>query len=133
MHLVTADETAAACPGCGVLSSSVKGHATTRPRDVRTGLRRCGWWHKRRWRCAERACPRASFTESIPEVPARAKMTRRPRAECGAGIAERFTRVQAGARNYGVSWPVGHVAFVAHVQAPLAAPLPPVRVLGIEP
>jgi transposase len=36
-HVVTADETAAACPSCGVVSTSVKGHATTRPRTSRTG------------------------------------------------------------------------------------------------
>lgn len=50
VHVVTADETARACPWCGVFSSSVKQHVTTRPADLRYGddgieLR----WHKRRW------------------------------------------------------------------------------------
>ena len=39
----------------------------------------------------------------------------------------------AGGRGrYRVSWPVAHAAFVAHVDAELAAPLPPVEVLGID-
>ena len=37
VHVVTADETAAACPSCGVVSSARKGSATTRPRDVAYG------------------------------------------------------------------------------------------------
>lgn len=132
-HVVTVDESAAACPGCGVFSSSVKGWVSTRPRDIPYGeapirLR----WRKRRWRCRERECARGSFTESLPAVPARARVTTRLRAECGAGVAERFSCVQAGAEHYQVSWPVAHAAFVAHVQGDLEAPLPPVVVLGID-
>ena len=132
-HVVTDDETAAACPACGVFSSSVKGHATTRPRDIPYGEKPVRLvWHKRRWRCRERACPRGSFTESIPAVPARARVTTRLRSECGAGVAERFSCVQAGAEHYRVSWPVAHRAYIAHVDPPLAQPLPPVAVLGID-
>ena len=39
-HVVTDDETAAACPACGVFSSSVKDRATTRPRDIPYGQNR---------------------------------------------------------------------------------------------
>src|SRR5215212_319942 len=103
------------------------------PGTSRTGTRGWGWvWRKRRWRCRERACGRASFTESLPAVPARARVTTRLRGECGAGIAERFSCVLAGAAHYRVSWPVAHAAYVAHVQAALAAPLPAVAVLGID-
>jgi len=108
-HMFTADETAAACPSCGAVSTSVKGHAVTRPRDVPYGVAPVDLvWHKRRWRCREAARPRvrASFTESLPAVPARARVTARLRRECGAGVAERFSCVQAGARHYRVSWPV---------------------------
>jgi len=34
VHLVTADETASACPSCGVFSDSIKGLVFTRPRDI---------------------------------------------------------------------------------------------------
>lgn len=37
VHVVTADETASACPGCGVFSTSVKAYLTTRPKDVPYG------------------------------------------------------------------------------------------------
>ena len=92
VHLVTADETASACPSCGVLSVCLKRRVCTRPRDIpyRTrGLRLI--WHKRRWRSKERLCP-----------------------HCG------------------VDWSIVHAAFVEHVRVPLAAPLPPVKVLGID-
>ena len=132
-HLVTADETAAACPACGVVSTSVKGHAVTRPRDIPYGEAPVHLvWRKRRWRCREAACPRGSFTESLPAVPAGARVTTRLRRECGAGIADRFTCVQAGALHYQISWPVAHAAYVAHVEQALTAPLPPVCVLGID-
>jgi transposase len=132
-HVVTAEESAAACPSCGVVSTSVKGHAVTRPRDIPYGQAPVRLvWHKRRWRCRERACTRKTFTESLPAVPARARVTTRLRRECGAGIADRFSCVLAGAQHYLVSWPVAHRAYVAHVDQTLAAPLPPVAVLGID-
>jgi hypothetical protein len=59
-------------------------------------------------------------------------VTTRLRRECGVGIADRFTCVQAGAEHYRVSWPVAHRAYVAHVGELLAEPLPPVCVLGID-
>ena len=34
VHLSTGDEGAAACPSCGTVSTSPKGRATTRPRDL---------------------------------------------------------------------------------------------------
>ncbi|MFJ6215660.1 transposase family protein [Streptomyces sp. NPDC092296] len=51
------DETARACPACGVFATRVKGSAVTRPRDLpygESGLesRR----HKRRWWCREAGC-----------------------------------------------------------------------------
>ena len=133
VQVVTDDDTAAACPACGVMSTSLRGAAVTTPRDIPYGDRPIRLvWHKRRWRCREAGCPRGSFTESVPAVPARARLTTRLRRECGAGIADRFTCVSAGADYFGVSWPVAHAAYVAHVTDPLAAPLPGVSVLGID-
>jgi hypothetical protein len=34
LHVLTDDESAAACPACGVFSSSVRQRRTTRPRDL---------------------------------------------------------------------------------------------------
>jgi transposase len=132
-QVLTADETASACPECGVVSTSVKGHAITRPRDIPYGNAPVELvWRKRRWRCQEVACPRGSFTEALPAVPARARLTTRLRRECGAGIADQFTCVQAAAVHYRLSWRVAHDAYVAHVDSALTAPLPPVCVLGID-
>jgi transposase len=87
-------------------------------------------WHKRRWRCKERPCPRASFTESLLAVRARSRLTTRLRTELGRTIAEQGRVVSESATHYGVDWSIVHNALVAHVKAPLAAPLPPVKVLG---
>ncbi len=106
-HLLTADETASACPSCGVVSISLKGHAVTHPRDVPYGQAPVRLvWRKRRRRCRQTGCPRATFTEALPAVPARARVTTRLRRECGAGIADRFSCVLAGALHYRISWPV---------------------------
>ena len=73
-------------------------------------------WHKRRWRCRERGCPRRSFTESLPAVPAWAMATTRLPKEWRAGVAGWFACVKAHTEQYGVrSWSVAHAAFDAHV------------------
>lgn len=133
VHLVTADDTASACPSCGVFSTSGKGMVRTRPRDIPYGtapLRLV--WHKRRWRCTEPTCQRGSFTESLPAVPARSRLTRRLRAELGHAVAEQDRCVSGAARTYQVGWATVHNAFIAHVDEQLAAPLGPVAVLGID-
>jgi transposase len=120
-------------PVLRVISTSVKGHTLTHPQDMPYGQAPVRLvWHKRRWPCRERACPRTSFTESLPAVPARARLTARLKGDYGAGIAERFSCVLAGAAHYRVSWPVAHRAYVAHVAGQLAEPLPAVSVLGID-
>ncbi|WP_234423925.1 transposase [Intrasporangium calvum] len=133
VHVVTEDETAAACPSCGVFSTSVKERVRTRPRDVphgRVPLRLV--WHKTRWRCREPLCDRVTFTESLPQVPARTRLTMRLRQLVGAGVADGFSCVLAAARAHGVSWPVAHAAFVEHVTPLLEQELPAVAVLGID-
>jgi transposase len=133
VHVVTADETASACSACGVLSVSIKGLVCTRPRDIPYGTRVLLLiWHKRRWRCKEHLCPRASFTESLPAVRARSRLTNRLRVELGCAVAEQGRVVSESAAHFGVDWSIVHAAFVEHVRVPLAAPLPPVKVLGID-
>ena len=51
VHAVTAGEAAAACPSCGVVSTSVKARVTTSPRDIPYGQDRIVVrWNKTRWR-----------------------------------------------------------------------------------
>ena len=66
VHVVTADESACACPSCGVFSTSVKALVCTRPRDIPYGVRGLRLiWHKRRWRCGGTAVP-AAFVHRVP-------------------------------------------------------------------
>jgi hypothetical protein len=86
-------------------------------------------WNKTRWRCREDYCERGSFTESIEQVPARARTTGRLRTQIGAAIGDAARSVAEVATVHGVSWPTAHCAFVAHAKALLAEP-EPTRVLG---
>ena len=132
VHVATADEAAAACPTCGVVSRSVKGRVRTSPRDIGYGEDRivvC--WNKTRWRCREDYCERSSFTEAIAQVPARARITRRLRTQIGAAIGDAARSVAEVAANHSVSWPTAHRAFVAHADTVLGEPHP-TPVLGID-
>jgi transposase len=132
VHLETADETAAACPACGVFSTSVKQHRTTAPRDIpygSNGIRLV--WHKRRMRCREPLCGRGSFTEAIEQVPAYARVTGRCRAQMARSVGDDNRCVAEVAAGHGVSWPTTHRAVVAYGEAVLGEP-DPVAVLGID-
>ena len=131
VHVSTADESAGACPECGVVSTSVKAYPTTRPVDLPYGehpvLVR---WHKRRWRCVEPLCVRKTFTEAIDQVPSGARTTSRLRAACADAVAENRC-VDEVARAHRVSWPVVQRAVDARAAARCVEP-DPVRVLGID-
>jgi transposase len=133
IHVVSVEEGSAACPACGTISTSLRGWSLTHPRDVPFGDHALVLtWHKRRYRCREKHCPRASFTEALPCVPARSRLTSRLRSAVGRGVGEGFASVAAVCGFYRVSWPVAHAAYVVLVDPVLAAPLPSVTVLGID-
>ena len=132
VHVRTEDETAAACPSCGVFSTSVKQHRSTAPRDLpygEHGLRLV--WHKRRWRCLEALCARGSFTESIEQVPPYARLTGRCRDQMARSVGDDNRSVSEVAAGHGVSWPTTHRAVVAYGALVLGEP-EPVTVLGID-
>jgi transposase len=113
------------------VSTAVKGHVATRPKDLPYGeepLRVV--WHKRRWRCAVVSCKRASFTEVIAEVPARARTTGRLRRAIGAAVENGRSVSEAGA-SQGVSWPTAQRATTAWAAARLIEP-EPTPLLGID-
>ncbi|MEV6028396.1 transposase [Streptomyces sp. NPDC052036] len=133
VHLATADERAQACPACGVFATRVKGSALTRPRELPYGesgleFRR----HKRRWWCREPGCPRRSFTERIPQIPAGARITMRLRGAAGRRIRDAASTVIQAARDLHLSWPTVMDAFRAVAPEVTGAPLPEGRVLGID-
>ncbi len=133
VHLITADEQARACPECGVFATRVKGSATTRPRDLPYGESGLEFrWHKRRWWCREPGCPRRSFTEQIPQLPAGARITMRLRGAAGRRIRDAGSTVIQAARDLHLSWPTVMDAFRTQARDVIEAPLPEVEVLGIN-
>ena len=74
------EDAARCCPDCGTPAMTVKERVITAPRDVYLGDRqvRLGW-RKRRWTCGNEDCARKTFTESLPAVTARARLTSRLR------------------------------------------------------
>jgi transposase len=131
VHVVTTASSAAGCPQCGVVSTSVKQHRTTRPRDLPYGEEPLAVrWRKRQYRCREAECPRKAFTESITEIPARARLTGRLCRQLAGQVASGRS-VSAVAVQYQVSWPVTRRHYARHADALLTEPSPPV-VLGID-
>jgi transposase len=130
---VTDHPGAAACPGCGTVSGRAHDRVLARPRDVRRGAGEVRVrWVKRRWKCDEPSCARGTFTEWIPQVPPRCRVTERLREQVAAEVAERGVTQAEAARHAGVSWPVAHQAYARHADRVLAAPPGPVAHLGID-
>lgn len=134
VRLRTTDETAAACPSCGVISTRVKEYVSTRPRDLPQGRTRLELvWRKRRWYCRQPRCSRKSFTESVPAVPARTRITARLREHVGDLVVDGLcATVAAAGRSGGVSWPTAMDAVRARAGTVLHDEPAPVRVLGID-
>jgi transposase len=117
VHVVTTATSAAGCPACGVVSTSIRQYRTTRPRDLPYGEEPLAMrWRKRQYRCREEACPRKAFTESIEEIPPRARLTGRLCRKAAAEVASGRS-VSAVAAEYQVSWPVLHRHYAAHADA----------------
>jgi len=104
-----------------------------RPRDVRRGADEVAVrWIKRRWKCDEDRCDRKTFTEWVPQVPSRCRLTARLREQAGTEIAGRGITPAEAARHAGVSWPVAHEAFTAAADPLLEQAPAPVAHLGID-
>lgn len=133
VHLLTSDAEASRCPGCGWLSTSPKEWVSTHPRDLPhagRAVRLC--WRKRRWRCRNPGCERGSFTEQVPAVPARRRLTARLRGQAGAAVGDRGATVVQTCRDLGLSWPTVMEAVAVHAERVLPAGPEPVEVLGID-
>lgn len=133
VHLVTADEQARICPGCGVRATRIKEWVTTRPRDLPVAGRQVDLrWRKRRWLCDQRDCGRQTFTEAVGQVPGRARLTGRLRLAAGVAVADGGRTIVQSARDHGLSWPVVSAAFAERAAAVLPQEPDPVAVLGID-
>lgn len=88
-------------------------------------------WVKYRRSCPDPYCGVASFTESLPQVPLRCRLTTRLRGRCGELVAEDGLTVCQAASMTGRSWPTVHEAFAEQAD-PVLAPPGPVAYLGID-
>lgn len=124
---------AAACPDCGALSDRPHETVVARPRDARRAgdpvdLR----WVKRRWKCAQESCERKTFTERLPQVPPRRRVTERLREQAAREVEERGVTPAEAARHAGLSWPTVHGAFAGAADAALEQEHATVAHLGID-
>jgi len=130
---VTDYPAAAACPDCGAVSGRVHERVLTRPRDVRRAADSVDLrWVKVRRKCGNQECPRKTFTEWVPQLPPRCRITARLREQAGAEVTERGITPAEAARHAGVSWPVVHDAFAAAADPLLDQPVALVAHLGID-
>ncbi len=129
----TADPDAAVCPDCRTRAGRVHERVLTRPADLPRGRDRVTLvWLKRRWKCDHSDCARATFTEVVGQVPARARVTERLREHAGDLVGQLGAPVSTAAQACGLSWPTTHQGFIGQADPVLAAPLRPVTVLGID-
>ena len=124
------------CPKCGRTATRVKERPRTAPRDVFIGDRQillC--WRKTRWHCDGPGCEQGTFTEALPAVRARARLTARLRARLGEAVGDDLMPAAAAARRYGVSDRTAARAFTAYAGQQLAgldADPEPVEAAGID-
>jgi transposase len=135
--LHTDERHVSSCPQCSVPAVRVHELVVTRPRDlvrpVGGGLGQPGVvWIKRRWKCDNADCRRATFTESLPQIPPRARLTERVREHAAHLVGQTGIPVSTTAGQCGVSWHTVEEAFTDRVDPVLAAPMRPVTVLGID-
>lgn len=121
------------CPACGQRASRSKGWVTTRPRDVRVGPDRPTLlWRKRKWLCSNASCGRKVFTEAVPGIPARSRVTPRAKAMLAREVLHGDRSVAAVATNYRCGWHTVHDHVVVVADRVLDAEPESVRVLGID-
>jgi len=131
--VVTCDPDAAVCPDCGERAERVHERVVRRPADVPRGAEAVVLvWVKHRWKCQNEECRRVTFSELLPQVPARARLTERLRDAAAHLVGELGVPVAAAAGESGLSWPTVHEAFCGQADTVLDRPLARVRVLGID-
>lgn len=129
---VIATRAEAPCPACGTFSDRVKSYRTSRVIDSAAHGRRCRLLVRRRaFRCVTPGCERRTFTESTDEIPRRARLTTRCRAQLGRAGRDRATASVAA--EFGVSWPTAWKAIETEARRVIAErPKSPPRRLGLD-
>ncbi|WP_426938646.1 ISL3 family transposase [Pseudarthrobacter sp. S3] len=120
------------CPSCGVIASRVKERRCQKLRDIPVAGSVVLLWDKRRWFCDEYLCDRKSFCEATPQVPRRARSTRRLRETLVDAVIDSGRAVSETATAFGISWwLVQQVIGEAALRLPDVDLLSP-RMLGID-
>jgi hypothetical protein len=89
-------------------------------------------WHKSRWYCAERLCPRTSFTEQTRLVPSGSRLTAALRREAGRAVADGGRTVLQTCRDLGISWPTAQAALQLYAERALPAEPEASEAIGID-
>jgi len=92
------------CTTCGVVAVRVHSRRSQRIRDVPVAGAVVVLWAKRRWFCAEDACPVGTFAEATVQVPVRARCTVRLRGALVDAVIASGRAVREVAHAHGVSW-----------------------------
>jgi transposase len=133
VRVLTAPAWVGRCPQCAVVSTRSKGWVVTRPKDVKVGPDFPNLlWCKQKWWCRNTSCARKQFTESVPQIPPRARFTVRAKAEMAAAVLDGWRSVAEVSAAYGTTWNTCHAAVVTMADPVLAQELTPIRVLGID-
>jgi transposase len=133
VYVITSEESARACPACGVFASRLKDYRTTRPRHLSCGGRPVSIrWRKARWHCTEPTCPRGSFTEAIRAVPAGMRTTTALRQAAGAAVCDSGRTVVQAGRDLHLSWPIVQHCFEDYAAKVLPKTPPATEAIGID-
>ena len=125
--------TAASCPACGTSSRRVHGSYWRSLSDVACfGRPTILLVRVRRFRCADLACPRRTFTEPLPGIAcARARQTERLRTvHRSIGLALGGNPGSRHAAAMGM--PISRTTLLRRVHTSTTTPVSPVRVLGVD-
>ena len=122
------------CRTCGVVATA-HGRRTHLVRDVPRGSTPVMLlWRKRIWRCDEPTCPARTWSETDPQIAARAVLSTRARAWATQQVGRDGRTVAVIARILGVGWATVMRAVVEHGTPPLGDPdrLAGVSALGVD-
>jgi transposase len=122
------------CPGCGVVATA-HDRMWVQYRDLGVFGRpaRLAWW-KRRWRCEERLCAMATWTETSEAFSHRCLLTRRAGVECCLQVGLNARPVAQMARELGVCWDTVMAAVKEHGEPLVEDParIGVVTMLGVD-
>ncbi len=89
------------------------------------------WVRKRRFACVEVLCERRSFTETIAQLPARARVTTRLKVRVCASVTTTNRAVSEVARDHGIAWWTVHRILV-RAAADVLGQAGPTTMIGID-